>query len=957
METPTRCGLILLLLTVVLIGAAADTNLAEDSALWFQGPKGAINVEDVLLAQYGSFDGIRDEFDNMVLREAESLAESGLKNPKLQFVAKRVSKVTPDWIAELSDIIKGGHLEYFPDDAVLLYCGIAMAQRIALRADTKYIVPVRSEWKAQREAPLLHYVEPARRPGLLWQMLREDASGRRSRNAQSLPELQSLRNRNVLLSVAVATYADEEVLSAFASRMRAQLLTTSGIASTIHSVHDVSCHFVLSVRKGDVSRAMHLLSKQSRVLSIQENVPSFLYNAAGNNIAATGSPIASNPYASTLNGSGEIIHIADSGLDYFHCAFYDQSGTVTPKTSNAGRMVSTTTQERDTRRKVVSYWQFMDGAWRTSDHGTHVSGTAAGAATPGSAGILQTENGIASEAKIAFTDIGCDSSAGCTCGSTLNGAHISCPCDIESLGICDPNAEMIYPPSSVQTGLFPYGAANGAFISSNSWGASSGSGYSHYSRDVDAAAIQYSTTTVLFAAGNSGDPQTISAQGSAKNIITVGASNTGKPNILQIVTSQVNPSIDGGSEFAGLLGCLPGSTNPACLFFQSSSFDGCSTTSYCGEGYRLVGSAGCGCFPCDAEGCYRLGSVSCRSCAVAYYQNTPESQLAVDSLAFFSSTGPTSDGRIKPDVVAPGNLIVSSRSYAGSLQSAADKCGLSGLYASMSSAEPFLSSKMGTSMATPLVAGYAALVRQYLRTFYPQPAGVAAGTMPIATPPSSLLRALIIQSATPMDGVYCANGAAKNCDFPNSLNHGQTFQQGFGVVGLNTIIPAIGTVSGNTTVLAYEDGTNGLISATGAQKVYTVYMHRTECLRVTLAWTDPLASSSASKQLYNDLDLVVSNTSTSVLGNQQQSGVADHVNNVEKVLWYSAPAGPYTISVTGYRVAAAQRFSLVVSTMPSSLCVVVQENIPSHIPTSATAAKSMSHGFFAVLFFLLFLVQ
>ncbi|MCX7984610.1 MAG: S8 family serine peptidase [Bacteroidetes bacterium] len=59
------------------------------------------------------------------------------------------------------------------------------------------------------------------------------------------------------------------------------------------------------------------------------------------------------------------------------------------------------------------------------------------------------------------------------------------------------------------------------------------------------------------------------------------------------------------------------------------------------------------------------------------------------TLAYFSSTGPTADGRIKPDVVAQGSLIT-----------AVDPRGTNG----------YVSSASGTSFAAPLVAGAAALV-------------------------------------------------------------------------------------------------------------------------------------------------------------------------------------------------------------------------------------------------------
>jgi subtilisin family serine protease len=71
-------------------------------------------------------------------------------------------------------------------------------------------------------------------------------------------------------------------------------------------------------------------------------------------------------------------------------------------------------------------------------------------------------------------------------------------------------------------------------------------------------------------------------------------------------------------------------------------------------------------------------------------------------MAAFSSRGPTSDGRLKPDVVAPGTNVLSNRSQ----DPKAEK--LWGAYN-----KDYVWSG-GTSMSTPVTAGAAGLVRQYL---------------------------------------------------------------------------------------------------------------------------------------------------------------------------------------------------------------------------------------------------
>ena len=73
--------------------------------------------------------------------------------------------------------------------------------------------------------------------------------------------------------------------------------------------------------------------------------------------------------------------------------------------------------------------------------------------------------------------------------------------------------------------------------------------------------------------------------------------------------------------------------------------------------------------------------------------------LQPGGIASFSSQGATRDGRIKPDVVAPGALIVSARS--------------SQIPSQPSDPDPFHRVLAGTSMATPHVAGTVALMLQY----------------------------------------------------------------------------------------------------------------------------------------------------------------------------------------------------------------------------------------------------
>lgn len=40
-----------------------------------------------------------------------------------------------------------------------------------------------------------------------------------------------------------------------------------------------------------------------------------------------------------------------------------------------------------------------------------------------------------------------------------------------------------------------------------------------------------------------------------------------------------------------------------------------------------------------------------------FYESSDQSSSDIDTVAFFSARGPTSDNRIKPDIVAPGDRV------------------------------------------------------------------------------------------------------------------------------------------------------------------------------------------------------------------------------------------------------------------------------------------------------------
>ena len=231
---------------------------------------------------------------------------------------------------------------------------------------------------------------------------------------------------------------------------------------------------------------------------------------------------------------------------------------------------------------------------------------------------------------------------------------------------------------------------------------------------------------------------------------------------------------------------------------------------------------------------------------------------APTNLADSSSRGPTDDGRIKPDVTAPGSWVRSCLS-----QDASDTGG-----ATWSS--QWYIEYSGTSMAAPNAAGASVLIREYLMEVAGRP-----------SPQGALIKGMLILGAEDTG----------TRDIPN-------MNEGWGRVNLaNSLLP--GTDSG-----VWVDDRNTIRS--GQTREYEFNLSRGNTpFKAVLTWSDYPGSTWSSTQLQNNLNMVViAPDGTEYKGNDfangrsTTGGDADNLNNVEVVLIDQASSGVWTIQVT-----------------------------------------------------------
>ncbi|HET6204116.1 MAG TPA: proprotein convertase P-domain-containing protein [Planctomycetota bacterium] len=235
----------------------------------------------------------------------------------------------------------------------------------------------------------------------------------------------------------------------------------------------------------------------------------------------------------------------------------------------------------------------------------------------------------------------------------------------------------------------------------------------------------------------------------------------------------------------------------------------------------------------------------------------------------FSSRGPCSDGRKKPEIVAPGTHIQGAASRSLNY----DGSGVCNAF--FPAGQTLYCWSSGTSHSTPGVSGGAALVRQY---FLNQGWG---------TPSPAMTKAFLANSAVRLTGV----GA--NDTLPSN-------NQGMGRMDLGRAFDGVARVRVDQAQVLGASGATFTTSGTIASSA--------EPFRVSLAWTDAPGPTTGNA-FVNNLDLEVTVNGTLYRGNvfsggnSISGGTADGANNLESVFLPAGTTGSFSVTVKATNVA------------------------------------------------------
>lgn len=594
---------------------------------------------------------------------------------------------------------------------------------------------------------------------------------------------------------------------------------------------------------GRARRLVEAIASVDSVLYVEQRIKHATRNKYASWLTQSGNKNERSIWARGIRGEGEIIGCADSGLDYDHCFFND--GTQ--------REFGPGAETNDQHRKIMAYFSLADYTDDIGGHGTHVAGSIVGKVVAPGDPAAQTElsdyNGQAPEAKMVFHDIG------------ETGGGLTVRSDVMDKTILEKAYNL------------------GARVHSNSWGCSGDPAqcnvYDGGAMAVDRFVFENRDMLVLFAAGNDGangmaNTQTVGSPATAKNALVVGASQSSYESFQESV--RWYDWEERRENAAKQLG---------------------------------VRNLDC-CNPPEGSNKVAVRRFCCESELLSDIESDP-SHHNERNVAEFSSRGPTRDGRIKPDIMAPGQNIISAH---GDGSTRTQQCGLGAPALGNNAARL---SMQGTSMATPTAAGNAGLVRQYFKEGW-YPSGTKTRSQSI-NPSGALVKGVMISSTYELDGEIDKTNTGK-WETIDPIWPGFSVFQGFGSIRLGQSLKFADSNFNLYVDDVWEGGPNGGRGLDSGESVaYCVQVSGSDTrLRTVLVWDDKAAALNADPAIVNDLDLQSGfSNATVVSGNFEVR--RDQRNTVEHTIFYpqDIQRGTYYINVTAANVAdGPQPYALVI---------------------------------------------
>jgi hypothetical protein len=265
-----------------------------------------------------------------------------------------------------------------------------------------------------------------------------------------------------------------------------------------------------------------------------------------------------------------------------------------------------------------------------------------------------------------------------------------------------------------------------------------------------------------------------------------------------------------------------------------------------------------------------------------------------------SCYGPTTDGRIKPDLVAPASAIESPRTRdTDACKSSIPIASVGAVIDTSSPADQQHLWSQGTSFASPAAAGAGVLLSTWYRNTH-------SGT----APSPAMLKAM--QTNLALD-LYPGGRSPS----PTVIHPPDLFQ-GWGKTDLTRAFKTDGRYLWNDQVAAnILTPSKPLVFLPSVLGKYQI-KDSTKPVRVTLVWSDAPGSTAGGTALVNDLNLIVNAGGVAVfcLGNDNNlstgrcnvhasGGTYDHKNNVEQVVFTQQDLGvTFNIEIFGSTIAA-----------------------------------------------------